>query len=142
MSLIEMNALAAELERFDVALPARALAALEVLREAQRVAAEAPTDDVRAALLAGDLTPDNAASAVMAAAGKLAAQQYARQVARDLEYPAQSVFRDAVRADAPELLIALRPAFDAAAAGVLAAAELFPSDATPAEVLARGCVDS
>lgn len=119
-------------------LPAAAATCLAVDEAATEAANVAPTADLAALIATGEMTPENVGPAVTEAAGKLAAQQYAAQVVRDLDGPLRTAFNAALRADAPRLLKTLRRPFDQAAAVVHAAAEHFAPGASAEDVLAGG----
>lgn len=123
-------------------LPKGAVAALAVDAAATEAANVPPTADLLELLNAGKVTPANVGKHVAEAATRMAAQQFAQQVVRDLDGPLRMSFNAAVRAEAPALLLAMRPRFDAAAAVVEAAAEHFPPGATDKQILAGGAASA
>ncbi len=76
-----------DLVALDVTPPTAAIEALDLLNAARAVAAEHPSDDLRAALEAGEIDAANVAERVRAAAIALTAKQSIHTLARDLERP-------------------------------------------------------
>ncbi len=135
---VEMPMLAQQFEAAEASLPDRARVVIATFQAANAAAAERPADDLRAALVSGDLTPKNAAQQVHKAATALAAQQHATGIVRDLANPAMALFRRAVAADADRIIADLQPRWNQAASAVHAAAQHFTADTDPAHVLSAG----
>ncbi|CAN5642132.1 hypothetical protein BH24ACT13_BH24ACT13_16480 [soil metagenome] len=138
MEIISLVSLCNQLESLGVEPPGEARRVLDVHAALMAAAAQSPSGDLRKALADGTLTAASAPKLLQNAARNENARQSAHALARDLNHPVRSIVREAFAADADRIVAELRPAFDAASAGVQRAAALLAPDAGPAEVLAAG----
>ncbi len=135
---LALGMLAQSLATFDVALPERAATALAVWQAAQSAAAQAPSDEIRAAMLNGELTPDNVGERIRAAALELTAQEKARTLAGELSYPVRRVAGEALGDGHEQILADLRSRWDAAAKAITDATRHITPTTTATEALEAG----
>ncbi len=133
--LIMIQGFAQQLAAFDVALPAKATAALDIWRAANTAVADSPADQIRADFEAGTITAANVNKKIQDAAASLAASSLAQELTRELIHPIAAAASRDVGEQADDIIRSLRPAWDQAAAGVAEAAKHFVAQATPAEIL-------
>lgn len=118
-----------------VTVPAAAETARATHYATHAAAQAQPTDDLRAALTDGRMTPDNAADMIREAALASVARQAANEMIRDLSLVLARQITQAVRDDAPRIIEQLRARFAPAAATVTKAAQTFPPGVTAAQVV-------
>lgn len=129
---------AANLDRLGVPVPDDLAALLATLAAINTTANAQPTTDLAEQLAAGTLNASNVGEAIQQAAYALAAKQHMHQVARELESPIARAAARVMRDNAEQLIKALRPVWDKAAAGVMAAGQHFPPGATAEQILHGG----
>jgi hypothetical protein len=126
------------LNTWAVDLPADALDAGRIWEIASNLVTGSPIDGLRAGVQSGEINADNVQEAIERAAMTIAANEKARQVSAELDYPCSQRFAAAIRAHADEIVEALRPHFTDAAERLTSAASLIPLEATAEDVLNRG----
>ncbi len=117
-------------------LPAQAAQAYATLEALDAARNADPAAEASAA--AHDLTPHNARKRLTALAHELTARGSHEQAYNVLSQPVAKLFFDAIREATDDLIAALVPAFDKAAAIVQTAAAHFPSDAPKDQILDAG----
>lgn len=129
---------AANLHRLGVPVPDDLAALLATLDAINATSNAQPTADLAEQVAAGTITAGNVGEVIERVAYALAAKQYVHQVARELESPIARAAGRVMREQAEPIIKALRPTWDKAAAGVMAAGQHFPPGATAEQVLAGG----
>ncbi len=124
-----------ELAALGVTIPDAAVNARNVYDEALRAASRQPSNDLKAALEAGDVTPGNVAVLVHQAASDLSAQQHAHAIVADLNLTLNRIIRQALRDDQQRIVADLRATFEPAAEAVTKAAEHFGPGTTADDVI-------
>ena len=126
------------LTALGVRVPKAATDAAAIYSTALAAASRQPDDTLRLALEAGELTPENVADRVHAAASDLTAQQNALTLVRNLMLPLNRVIREALRDNRDRITTDLAAAFKPAAEKVTEAGKHFGPDTKADHVIDRG----
>jgi hypothetical protein len=127
-----------DLAAAGVTVPENVAAALELLKIARETVLTDPTADLRTEYEAGTLTPENIRARMIEAATVAAAAERIRLAAQTIEQGVIGTVNAWIRADAANIIKAMRPTFDKAAATVQTAGKHFAPNATAAQVLDGG----
>lgn len=125
--------IAKHLDRIGIDPPAGYKLAEELRVACNTTATANPVGDLETDLLAGKVTPKQAAARIADCARTLTEREKAREVARDLGPTFDRLANRALRDGAPALIEAMRPTFDQAVATIVDSTELLgtnPDDAT------------
>lgn len=114
-----------------VSLPPTAQRASDTLTALQAEASRDVVAEALAAASSSPLTPKNAGKRVQELAGALTARDRAGEAAQHYERVVLDQFRDAIVASSDDLIIAMRPYFDEAAAILHTAGTLIDPDVPP-----------
>lgn len=132
-----------DLANLGVTIPDATARARDVYDAAVLTASAHPSDDLKAQLEAGTVTPDNVGELVYKAAADLTAKQNAHQIVRDLQLTLNKAMRQGLRDNEHRIVADLRATFKPAADGITKAAQHFGPGTTsdqvisaPAEVIA------
>lgn len=129
---------AANLEALGVALPAETANARAIHQAAGEAALTSPADDLRAAMVRGDITPDNVGQYVRDAALAQNARETVHSLARDLALPIKNAMLKGLKDEADRIRDDLAAVFNPAAAEVVEAAKYFGPSVTGDEAIAAG----
>lgn len=138
MDLVYLHLIARDCTRLGVDLPERVTQALAVYAAANEAATASPADDLRDAFERGELDPSSVGRVLRAAAVALNARQSMGALVQDLQLPIVRTAVAALREDGDRIVADLRPAFDAAATGMTAAAGLLATPDDAESVLTSG----
>ncbi|MGO4340689.1 hypothetical protein [Pedococcus sp. 2YAF34] len=127
-----------DLKRFGVKTDETVTEALAVIHAARDTRNAQPIEDLRAAYSNGDITSANAADRIISAATLAAGSERVHLAAAAVEDGANTTLRRWLGAREEQIVKALRPAFDAAAAGVQLAGRHFAPDVTATQLIAAG----
>ncbi|WP_341241241.1 hypothetical protein [uncultured Nocardioides sp.] len=128
----------ADLEALGVVIPAETDNARAIYLAAGEAAAQSPADDLRAALIGGQITAENVAEHVRAAALAEAARQTVQTLTRDLHLPLAAAMRRGLEADADRIRADLAVLFKPAAAELTKTAKHFGPGATAQQAIDAG----
>jgi hypothetical protein len=131
ISAMTVQFLQSPLAECGVALPPSAQTALDTLAALQAEASRDVVAEALAAAISTPLTPKNAGKRVQELATALTARTRAVEAAQHYERAVLDQFRDAIVAHTDDLIIAMRPYFDAAAKVVQEAGALIDPDRPP-----------
>ena len=131
ISAMTVQFLQSPLAECGVALPPSAQTALDTLAALQAEASRDVVAEAMAAAISTPLTPKNAGKRVQDLATALTARSRAVEAAQHYERAVLDQFRDAIVAHTDDLIIAMRPYFDAAAKVVQEAGALIDPDRPP-----------
>ncbi|MEP7738120.1 hypothetical protein ABKW28_10745 [Nocardioides sp. 31GB23] len=127
-----------QLEALGVAVPEQTQTARAVYEAAGQAAEASPSDDLRAAMMAGELTPANAADRLREAALAESARSTVQTLARDLHLPINRTMLVGLEAEATRIHADLAALFAPAAAEVMESARHFGADVTGDQAIAGG----
>jgi hypothetical protein len=136
--VIHYTRLIADLEQHGVKTDKTVTEAVAVIEAARAVVDTRPIADLRAAYETGQISATNAADAITQAATLAVASERIREASGALQDAANATLRRWVGAREDQIVKALRPAFDKAAATVQLAGRYFAPNATSDQILAGG----
>lgn len=140
--MINYARLIADLERRGVKTDATVTEALAVIAAAKAAAEIQPINDLRSAYETGAITADNAAQAILDAATTVVATGRIRETSGALQDAANATLRRWLGSREEQIVKALRPDFDKAAAVVQVAGSHFAPTPPPRASSSRACKPS